>query len=91
MTVARKERNGDRWFIGSITNEEARTLRVSLDFLDADKSYRAIIYEDGPDADYEHNPYTMTIRQLDVTSQHELILNLARSGGAAVRIEPRKK
>jgi alpha-glucosidase len=91
VTVARKERNGDRWFIGSITNEEARTLRVSLDFLDADKSYRAIIYEDGPDADYEHNPYTMTIRQLDVTSQHELILNLARSGGAAVRIEPRKK
>ena len=91
VTVARKERNGDRWFIGSITNEEARTLRVSLDFLDADKSYRAIIYEDGPDADYEHNPYTMTIRQLDVTSQHELILNLARSGGAAVRIELRKK
>ena len=91
VTVARKERNGDRWFIGSITNEEARTLRVSLDFLDADKSYRAIIYEDGPGADYEHNPYTMTIRQLDVTSQHELILNLARSGGAAVRIEPKKK
>ena len=89
ITVARKERNGDRWFVGSITNEEARTLRVPLDFLDSGKQYRAIVYEDGPDADYEHNPYPMTIRQEDVTSQSVLTLRLARSGGAAIRIEKR--
>ena len=48
ITIARKERGGDSWFIGSITNEEARSLEVSLDFLDEGATYRAIIYEDGP-------------------------------------------
>ena len=86
VTVARKQRDGDSWFIGSITNEEARELDLKLDFLDADKQYRAIIYEDGPDADYETNPYPMTIRQEVVNSNSTLKLRLARSGGAAMRI-----
>ena len=46
-----------------------------------------MIYEDGPEADYESNPYSMTIRQLEVTKSETLHLNLARSGGAAIRIE----
>ena len=87
VTVARQERDGDRWFIGSITNEEARELDIDLCFLDEGAHYRAIIYEDGPDADYENNPYAMTIRQLMVTSHDRLHLKLARSGGAAVRLE----
>jgi alpha-glucosidase len=91
VTVARKERNGDRWFIGSITNEESRELSLKLDFLDADTTYCAIVYEDGPDADYEKNPYPMTIRQEEVTNGSTLKLRLARSGGAAVRIEKLRK
>ena len=87
VTIARKERGGDRWFIGSITNEEAREISLKLDFLDADAKYRAMIYEDGPDADFETNPYPMAIRQIDVTSDSTLQLRLARSGGAAIRIE----
>ena len=87
VTVARKERGGDNWFVGSMTNEEARQLSLSLDFLDADKKYRAVIYEDGPHADFEHNPMPMTIRQEVVNSQTTLQLKLARSGGAAIRIE----
>jgi alpha-glucosidase len=87
ITIARKERGSDRWFIGSITNEEARSIDVLLNFLDADATYRAIIYEDAADADYEHNPYAMTIRQVVVTSKDTLHLQLARSGGVAVRIE----
>ena len=91
ITVARKERgDGGRWFIGSITNEESRRIELPLDFLDANSTYRAIIYEDGPDADYETNPYAMTIRQLEVTRRSVLHLNLARSGGAAIRIERMK-
>ena len=89
VTVARKERNGDRWFIGSITNEEARIIDLPLSFLDAGCRYRAIIYEDGPDADYQTNPYPMTIRQLEVNSQDTLHLELARSGGVAIRIVKR--
>lgn len=100
ITVARQERasyreglqmkGGDRWFIGSITNEKAREMDIALDFLDEGVKYRAVIYEDGPDADYEKNPYVMNIRQLEVTSQDKLRLKLARSGGAAVRIERKK-
>ena len=87
VTVARKERNGERWFVGSITNEEARTIDLPLDFLDEGATYRAVIYEDGPNADFETNPYPMTIRQEEVTRMSVLPLSLARSGGAAIRIE----
>lgn len=87
ITIARKERHGDRWFIGSITNEEARDLTIKLDFLDEGTNYKAIIYEDGPEADFEKNPYAMTIRQIELKKNDELRLHLARSGGAAIRIE----
>jgi len=97
VTMARQERasyregmqqkGGDRWFIGSITNEEARNLVLPLDFLDADCRYRAIIYEDAVDADFEQNPYAMTIRQIDVDCHDTINLRLARSGGAAIRLE----
>ena len=87
ITIARKARHGDSWFIGSITNEEARNIDVALDFLDEGATYRAMIYEDGPEADYEHNPYEMTIRQMNVVKGDTLYLRLARSGGAAIRIE----
>ena len=87
ITIARKARHGDSWFIGSITNEEARNIDVALDFLDEGATYRAMIYEDGPEADYEHNPYEMTIRQMNVVKGDTLYLRLVRSGGAAIRIE----
>ena len=87
ITIARKARHGDSWFIGSITNEEARNIDIALDFLDEGATYRAMIYEDGPEADYEHNPYEMTIRQVSVIQGDTLHLRLARSGGAAIRIE----
>ena len=90
ITMARKERGGDRWFIGSITNEEARDLTIALDFLDEETTYLAVIYEDGPTADFETNPYEMTIRQIEVTKSDSLRLHLARSGGAAVRIERKR-
>lgn len=87
ITIARKARHGDSWFIGSITNEEARNIDIALDFLDEGATYRAMIYEDGPEADYEQNPYEMTIRQINVAKGDTLHLRLARSGGAAIRIE----
>ena len=87
ITIARKARHDDSWFIGSITNEEARNIDVALDFLDEGAAYRAMIYEDGPEADYEQNPYEMTIRQINVVKGDTLHLRLARSGGAAIRIE----
>ena len=90
VTVARRERGtGGRWFVGSLTDESARTLELRLDFLEPGKEYRAMIYADAADADYERNPYAMEIRQLTVTSADILTLRLARSGGCAIRLEPK--
>lgn len=86
VTIARKERGGENWFIGSVTDEQARELTVPLDFLDKDAKYRMTIYEDGPGADYRTNPYPLSIRMEDVTCESVIRLHLAPSGGAAIRI-----
>lgn len=86
VTIARKERGGDNWFIGSVTDENPRTIPLGLGFLDPDASYRMTIYEDGPGANYSSNPYPLAIRQETVTSTSEITLNLAPGGGAAIRL-----
>lgn len=88
VAIARRERDGGRWFMGCLTDEESRGLDIPLRFLDAGVRYRAVIYEDGPGADYERQPMAMTIRQETVTAADTLRLELARSGGAAIRFEP---
>ncbi|VAV97502.1 Alpha-glucosidase [hydrothermal vent metagenome] len=90
VTIVRKDRNSDDWFLGSLTNEQARRLEVSLDFLKDGVSYRAQIYRDGPDADFENNPYDMIIEEIRVTAKTSLALDLATSGGQAIRFTPVK-
>ena len=87
ITIARKERDSNNWFIGSITNAKTRNFDIKLDFLDKDGHYKATIYEDGCNADFETAPYELGFRVLEVTSDTTLKLKLARSGGAAIRIE----
>ena len=72
---------------GGATDEKARDLTLSFDFLKAGETYRAVIYKDGEGADYRTNPYPMTILQQDVTSESVLPIHLAPSGGFAIRIE----
>jgi len=91
ITIARKERNTDKWFLGSITDENARTLEVSLGFLDADKKYDAVIYSDAEDADWDKNPTAYKIERKIVTSAVSLILKLAPGGGMAISFIPVKK
>lgn len=90
ITVARKDKNSDDWYVGAITDENPRTARVSLAFLPAG-SYRATIYEDAKDASWDKAPQRYAIRTLDVTPKSRLRLNLAPGGGAAVRITPVKR
>lgn len=85
VVQARKERNSDDWYLGALTDEDARIVTVPLDFLEAGRTYRAQIYRDGPDADWQSNPYSIVIEQKDVTSADTLTLPLATSGGAAIR------
>ena len=87
ITIARQERNGERWFVGCMTDRQERTLSFKLDFLDVGKKYRAVIYEDGPGANYKDNPYPMTIRQMEVDNASVMTIKLAQGGGSAIRIE----
>lgn len=90
ITVARKDKNSDDWYVGAITDENPRTARVSLSFLPAG-SYTATIYEDAKDASWDKAPQRYVIRTQEVTPKSRLRLNLAPGGGAAVRITPLKR
>ena len=86
IVIAR--RAGEVYFMGAVTDENARTLEQSLDFLPAGKTYLATIYADGADASWENNPYSYEITSREVTSADTIILNLATSGGAAIVFKP---
>ena len=86
LTVARREKGKSNWFMGSITDETPRDFTLKLDFLDAGKTYEATVYEDGPGAHYETNPYPVSIRKVAVKKGDVLKLKLAASGGAAISV-----
>jgi alpha-glucosidase len=88
VTMARKDRDSDDWYLGSITDENPRTLRVKLGFLEAGKEYVAEVYADGENADWESNPYPLQISQWRVDRTTELEMRLAPGGGQAVRLRP---
>ncbi|MDP3767692.1 MAG: glycoside hydrolase family 97 protein [Dehalococcoidia bacterium] len=88
VVVARRERSGDSWFVGAITDEEARTFDVPLSFLPPGRRYVAEIYADGPDAHWLHNPLPVTISHRPVTRASRLRVALAPGGGQAIRIRP---
>ena len=90
IVFARRERGGEDWYLGAASDEEARELVVPLDFLDPALSYEAQIYRDGPEADWESNPYEMVIERVGVNAADRLVLPLAPGGGAAVRFAPRE-
>jgi alpha-glucosidase len=88
-TIARKDRNSDDWYIGSVTDEDGRVLDVPLDFLDANRSYTAQIYRDGDDADWKTNQFSIAIEKRTLKRGDVLRLKLAPGGGAAVRLHAR--
>ncbi|AQR72810.1 glycoside hydrolase family 97 protein [Sphingomonas sp. LM7] len=87
VVVARQERGGADWYLGAITDEEARTLRQSLSFLSKGMRYEAQIYADGAGADYRTNPQAYRIEKRVVTREDVLDLALAPGGGTAIRFK----
>ena len=85
VTFARKARDSEDWYLGSITDENGRLLEVSLDFLDPARRYRAEIYRDGPNAHWRENGFDLLIEQRNVSSRDRLSLRLAAGGGTAIR------
>jgi len=89
VTIARKEKGGDRWFIGAITGCNAHEQRLRLDFLDDGVDYVAHVFADAGDADYRNNPMAMEISDIPVDNRTSLPLRLAPGGGAAIIIARR--
>lgn len=86
ITVAR--RSGDEWFVGSGTDDQARTLEVPLSFLEAGR-YSATIFEDDPEADLDENPESVRIRRVrDLTSDDAIEAVMERGGGQAIHLFP---
>ena len=88
VVVARQERDAESWYVGAITDEEARTLEIPLSFLAPGRSYVAETYADGPEAHWLHNPLAIEISQRTVDAGSRLTLSLAPGGGQAIRIRP---
>ncbi|MDB5417904.1 MAG: alpha-glucosidase [Phenylobacterium sp.] len=88
VTIVRKDRRSEDWYLGSITDENGRVLTVRLGFLDPGRRYRAEIYRDGPGADWKAAPSDIVIEQREVSSADTLTLRLAAGGGQAIRFTP---
>lgn len=88
ITVARKAKGTDRWFIGGKCNEDGHQSNLRLDFLDKGKKYVCTVYADAKDADYEKNPKAYTITRRTVKQGDRLRLKMAPGGGFAVSLFP---
>ncbi|HEX2189479.1 MAG TPA: glycoside hydrolase family 97 C-terminal domain-containing protein [Longimicrobiaceae bacterium] len=88
VVVARKQRDAENWFVGAITDEEARSFDVPLSFLPRGRRYVAEVYADGPGADWRDNPLPVAITSRPVDSTTTLRIRMAPGGGQAIRIRP---
>lgn len=87
VTIARKAKNKNEWFVGSITDENERTAKINFDFLPKAIKYVATIYADGKDANWNQNPQSYTIKKVILTSESELRQYIAPGGGLAISIK----
>ncbi len=85
VTIARKDRNSENWYLGSLTDEHGRVLQVPLSFLAPGKTYRAEIYRDGANANYKGDQFAFDRETRSVTSADTLTLRMGPGGGQAVR------
>ncbi|MBU3855337.1 MULTISPECIES: glycoside hydrolase family 97 protein [Bacteroides] len=88
ITIARKAKGKDEWYVGGITDENSREATIDLSFLPRGKNYRAVIYADGEKADWRTTPKDYVIFSKKVNSKTVLKQRLAPSGGVAVSIKP---
>ena len=88
ITIARKERNTNKWFLGSITDENARTIEVLLNFLDKGKSYKATLYKDAENSHWDKNSTAYKIENKIVDKSDKLNLKLAPGGRTAISFIP---
>lgn len=86
VTIARQERGTGSWFLGSITDEQARDITVTFDFLDEGKTYKASVYRDGAQAHFRNNPTSIEIEQMEIKKGDSKTFHLAEGGGLAISL-----
>ena len=91
ITVARKAKGTNNWFIGNVNGETPRNATISFDFLDKGKKYMATIYADAKEAHYKTNPQAYSIRKIAVTNKSKISQLSAAGGGYAISIVEIKK
>lgn len=91
VTVARKAKGTNNWFVGNVNGYEPRTSNINFAFLEKEKKYTATIYADGKDANYKTNPQAYTVRKIQVTNTSKLSQLSAAGGGYAISIIENKK
>jgi hypothetical protein len=88
ISIARKAKGKQDWFIGAITDENKRTATIPLSFLDANRKYIVIIYKDAVDAHWDKNPMAYAIEKYVVDAKTVLKIPLAEGGGCAASVMP---
>ena len=91
VTIARKAKGEEEWFVGGVTDENPRKAKITFDYLPKGKNFIATIYADGKDASYDKNPQSYDIRKVVVDSKSKLQQKLASGGGVAISIKPAGK
>lgn len=86
ITIARKAKGSNNWFVGSVCDENGRTSNISFEYLNPAKTYIATIYSDAKDAHYKTNPQAYNIRKVVVTNKSKLSQFCAPAGGYAISI-----
>jgi len=86
ITIARKEKDGNNWFVGNVNGVTPRTSEIEFDFLEKGKTYVATVYSDAEDAHYKDNPQAYEIKKYRVNSKSELSQKSAAGGGYAISI-----
>jgi hypothetical protein len=87
ITIARKAKNKNEWYIGAITDENPRVATITFNYLPKGKTYTATVYADGKNASYDKNPQSYAIRKIKVSSKTVLKQQMAAGGGVAVSIK----
>ena len=85
VVYARQARDSENWFIGGITNEDARSVSLDFSFL-GEGDFTATVYRDGEQADWETNPYDAVIESMSVNASSTLDVAMAKGGGFAISV-----
>ncbi|MFM2284797.1 MAG: hypothetical protein RLZZ543_294, partial [Bacteroidota bacterium] len=84
---ARQEKKTGNWFVGAITDENARDITIDFSFLPSGQKFNADVYKDGADAHWDKNPTRLAIEHLSIDATSKLTFHLAPGGGLAIALK----